>query len=421
MVSKQENSKGYFNVLVRNTTAKLNRKSMNSRRCFRLILLISCLALIHWKVGAQELKTIDLSRQAPPDSLSKLFNIDDFVVLENPKALEMKNTFTNLKFMDGRIVLFQNQSPYENILVFEEESGKLQTMFKSGKYKKEWDDSVKGFMNLTINPESHSIKVIAAADKQIEEYSLDGNLIGSMPSYQFGSHIEGFDGGVTVIYNEFSNTDSTGLNHLVYYDSLGKVIHRRLPYGLDDPGFSFGYITGFMASDGDEIWLNTPWSDTLFKVTDTNLYPQFLIRHLTNSLSEYKGMSLIDITQNGIWPSFLIPGFFHAPPFSIFSIQEGHRINIYVYEERFGKVIKIKNSIANDPLYDLFQVGHVFPKTEQQFAFVIPAWRMNWILRKGKLQREALEKLAPGLYETATTQKGIALVLYVSFNPKFKF
>ena len=420
MVSKQENSKGYFNVLVRNTTAKLNRKSMNSRRCFRLILLISCLALIHWKVGAQELKTIDLSRQAPPDSLSKLFNIDDFVVLENPKALEMKNTFTNLKFMDGRIVLFQNQSPYENILVFDEESGKLQTMFKSGKHKKEWDDSVKGFRNIAIDTSEKTIRVLATALKRFEDYKLDGTLIRSVPSHQFGDYVDFLDNGVTVVYNEFNGTDSTRLNHLVYYDSTGKVIQRRMPYALKDPGFSLGF-SGFMSTDGDEVWLNIPWVDTLYTVTTSGIFPRYAIHFLSNSMSEFPGMTPGAITNTGILPSYLGVGFFHTQKFSIFTIGEEARIRKYVYCEKSGNVLMIKDALKEDPFYHLFQVGHIFSRSHDQFAFVIPAWRMNWILRKGKLQREALDKLAPGLYETATTQKGIALVLYVSFNPKFKF
>ncbi|MEZ4920701.1 MAG: 6-bladed beta-propeller [Saprospiraceae bacterium] len=354
--------------------------------------------------------------QAGSVNISDLFYTNGYTILETSPESELRSLHKVL-FVDDKVIVVDNETDFHNALVFDEGSGRFLTKIGNQTDINDPQNGYMSLMDISHIPGTNTVRIISSGQNAFIDYSLStGEYLRHYPSGQFGDDIAVFEDGKSVVYNEFNSSEYTGTNHLIFYDEKGNLTGRMHSYerGKDHAGFLF---TGFLSKIGNDVWFNPPFSDTIYKVEYQSVTPKFVFGFGGKTLPE--GMKNKSAGINLLDYSFLNEDFFTDGSFSIAATTEKEKIHIYAFDHSNSNLsIDLRATNPSDPLYHLFQSGRIFPKDSKTFGFAILPTRLNYLISKNKITKEALDNVLPGLYDKAAAldRSGNPIIIYLSFN-----
>jgi len=377
---------------------------------FPLLLLLTFVGLsCQTGLLETELVRIPVNRSSMSQQAKDLFKIDGFTALETGNAIDLRG-ISKLLFKNETVVVLNYVGDKQDVWVFDQHTGKVRN--KIGSQSNELD-GYEGLNDIVLDGDQ--IRCSVAGKMAFFNYDLGGNLLSKTQSGVFGEEVERASDGSFVVYNEYNSTKISGLNHLLLYDRSGNLTRRLYPYLEVQDGNGYAFAGSLTASDG--IWFNPPFCDTLFEIRKDEMVAQYLFDFGQKAMPE-------NVRQQKMtgWDTeryaFLGEGLAKVGKFLVFEYAEDQKVNLGAFDETTGQFVSFRD-LKEDHLFELLQVGDIFPKDQNSFALLLRPSRIKYMLKQNLLDREALTKEYPDLVRALNLveSSNSPVILYLSFIP----
>lgn len=354
---------------------------------------------------------INIENPSGAVNLSDMFQIAGFTRLRvgDIQGIDRFREASKIVFKDDQVIVFDNVSDFQNIWVFDQKTGsnmlRLDHPFRSREI---------GDIDLTHDG---SLCALVAGKRSFYTYGLDGSLQSTLPNGVIGDGLACLPDGGYLVYNEYSATDISGYNQLLFYDNKGNLLKRSYTYpeALDNYGSG---LSGFISKSDNGVWFSPPFCDTVYEIKRVDLTPRYVFDFGALSVPESmrgRRISGWDVHEN----AYLTETFIKVGHHLVFDYFKDHKMNIGFFNEKSGKFYKFSDA-SRDHLSDLLKYGRVFSKDQNSFAFYLSAPQLNNLLQKKAIDMTRLEQHDPALYGLLKTidplENRDPLVLYLSFK-----
>lgn len=341
--------------------------------------------------------------------LSDIFSLKGFTALktENMKGIDRFHGISKLLFSDNKIIVFDNESDFQNIWFFDAVTGELLGKIDHQMYDKEISD-----IDLNKNGE---ISALVAGKRSFFNYSTEGRLLSTVPNGVIGDKIVCLEDGARLVYNEYSATDISGYHQLLLFDKKGNLQSRIYPYppGIDNFAYT---LSGFISKSDNTVWFAPPFCDTVYEVAGKKLTPRYTFDFGRDAVPEALRSQKIsgwDVHQN----AYLSEDFVKTGHFLIFDYFKNQKMNIGLFDEKNMQFYKTKDA-SKYYLYGLLGYGRLFPKDDHTLAFLLTGPQLKYLFEQNAIDLEATGREHPALYrvlsEVKETGKSEPLILYLS-------
>jgi len=355
----------------------------------------------------QGMVEINLMQPVQNADWSTILELKGFVALASPEPFKM---LSNILYADGKIITLDVDNDYEAIRVFDEKTGKY--LYDIGQ-RTEDDDPEKGYngvIDIAYNPDRKIIRLLSNGQLRFSDYDLNGKYQGSMKYDFYGMDLAYLGNDQWVVYNEWYANEKTGNHYLVFYNNKGEIINKALPYPKSQNGQAFDF-TGFLMRSGNEIWLNVPFSDTVYSISGTQATPRY---RMLDSVALNTGKSSTKVFGDGLSEEiFLEEGFFSNGRYLVFPYQRNLKLPLGIYDTKKNLFMDSRNLDKNKVFNKLFIGLDLYAKDASTFSMAIRQDRMLNILSQD--DRNAWEAILPGLYDTAMGSTAAPNSLYLFF------
>ncbi|MFN0175693.1 MAG: 6-bladed beta-propeller [Saprospiraceae bacterium] len=352
---------------------------------------------------------VQVGQSSTRQKASDLLSIEGFTALEFNNDVELKG-ISKILFKDDMAIVLNYVGDKQDLWVFDQKTGKALT--KIGKQNNE-PDGYDGLNDIAFDGDE--IRCSAAGKMSFMNYDLAGNLRSTTKSGVFGEELERTSSGEYVVYNEYNSTKISGLNHLIFYDRNGNVTKRTYPYPEAQDGNGYGFAGSLTASDG--LWFNPPFCETVFEIVGHKVIPRYVFDFGQKAMPEdvrQKKMSGWDTDKY----SFLSDGFAKTGRFLVLEYHDEQKAKLGVFDEVTGRFVCLRD-LQQDYLYELIQLGDIFPKGQRSFALVLRPSRIRYMLKNNLLDLDGLGERHPNLVTALKNiePKSNPLILYLAFKP----
>lgn len=356
-----------------------------------------------------DIACVPMTQSSTSQSASELLAIEGFTVLKSDTAVDLSRISKIMFKNDKAIVLnYNDKDDKQDIWVFDTKSG-LPTA-KIGQQ----DSEAEGYEGLNdIALDGNEIKCSVAGKKSFFNYNLAGKLNSRTPSGVFGEELEYTPEG-WVVYNEYNSTDVSGLNHLVFYDRKGKVTKSAYPYLKAQDGNGYAFAGSLTASNG--LWFNPPFCDTVFEIKGSEIVPRYMFDFGERAMPEQQRQKKMTGWDTAEY-SFLDEGFAKMDQFVVFQYYDNHRLKLGMFDEEANQFVAFRD-LKKDPIYELIQVGRIYPKDKNSFALKILPCRIRYLVNNNLLDLTVLSQSYPALANALKSLDNSPILLYLSFKPK---
>jgi hypothetical protein len=365
-------------------------------------------------VPEDDAAVVPISHSVSGSNLSDILSLDGFTVLETSTNTSLRS-IGEVYFQNGKIIILDNQTDFQNIWVFDEPSGKF--LRKIGRQSEADAEGYDGLNDLALSHTGDELVGLVAGKMAFMHYDLSGNLRKKLPNGVFGDEIEMLLNGGYLVYNEYGASDISGLNFLLFYDKDGNLMKRMLPYPQACDGNSYEGV-GFLSRSEGAIWFSPPFCNTVFEIEGFNAVPRYQFDFGQSSVPEslrWQKLTGWDVDNY----SYLREGFVKMERFAIVQYFDKQRFKTGIFDEQTGKFLDLLEA-EQDFLYELPQVGRIFHKGNTSFAVVLEPRRISYLLKEKLLDTAELEKQHPDLLEALKNigSNSNPILLYFSFKPQ---
>lgn len=376
------------------------------KKMFVFIFALSCFGCK--ELNESDVPIVSLQHSVSNKKVTDLLQLEGFTVLD--KGLERRMDFiSKALFREGKIFLLNNSGDFQDLLVFDEITGSF--LGKLGNQGSGQGD-FEGMNDIVLNKDL--IRACIAGKYAFFDFNNSGQVVRQTQSGIFGEELEKLEDGY-VAYNEYNATDISGNNHLIFYDDNGNITSRLFPYPDHKNGMSFGFAGSLSYSDGT-AWFNPPFSDTIFQVNKNKIIPRFIMDFGTLEIPESIRNSKINGEETYNY-GFIGEGFFKSGAMSIFQFYYSPKICNGIFDERTKGFLNIREA-EKDFLFELLQIGLIFPKDSDTFAWLIPPDRMKYLISNNLIDFSMLARFSTmdtsSVMERA--KEGMPLLLYLRFK-----
>lgn len=357
-----------------------------------------------------ESSLVPVSTSVSGIKISDVLSITGFTALQSDPAFRLKG-INKMLFSGGDIFILDNGTDFQNIWLVDGKTGRFKgSIGKQGSGQEDYE----GLNDIAFDGDNELICSVAGK-MSLMRYDKTGNMTGVIKTGVFGEEVEARKAGF-VVYNEYNATDISGLYHLLFYDRDGNLAGRAFPYQKKQDGNGFAF-TGFLSGSNSQTWFNPAFSDTVYEISGQNIIPRYVFNFgnagLPAGLREEKlsGWDAHDY-------SYLDENFIKTGRFLVFGYFDNRKIKLGIFDESTGKFLGFQDA-EKDYLYDLVQVGDIYPGENNAFALVLRPSRIVYLLKNHLLDLDALRIKQPDLaaaLEKVTLQSN-PVVLYLAFNP----
>jgi 6-bladed beta-propeller len=356
-----------------------------------------------------ETTTISINHNKTDQKLTDIISLEGYTALESNASIELEG-IRKILFKDDKVVVLNYVGDIQELWVFDQHTGK--SLLKIGTQNHE-PDGYDGLNDIAFD--GNDIRCSVAGKMSFMNYDLGGNLRSSISSGVFGEELEQHENGGFVVYNEYNSTKVSGLNHLVFYDRSGNITKRTYPYLATQDGNGYQFAGSLTASGG--LWFNPPFCDTLFEIKGEKVIPRYHFDFGQRAMPE-------SIRQKKLtgWDthkySFLNEGLAKIGRFFVFEYSDEQKIKLGIFDEVSNQFASLRD-LGHDYLYELVQLGNIFPKDDKTFALVLSPARIKYLVNKGLLDMVELDKRFPALSNTLKTidNSSNPVILYLGFSP----
>jgi len=381
------------------------------KHLFSPVLLLLAMVVSSCRTGLLEtgLVRIPVNRSSTSQQAQDLFKIDGFTALETGDAIDLRG-ISKVLFKDETVVVLNYVGDKQDVWVFDQHTGKVRN--KIGSQSNE-PNGYEGLNDILLDEDQ--IRCSVAGKMAFFNYDLGGNLLSKTQSGVFGEEVERASDGSYVVYNEYNSTKISGLNHILLYDRSGNLTKRLYPYLETQDGNGYAFAGSLTASDG--IWFNPPFCDTLFEVRKDEMVAQYHFDFGQKAMPE-------NVRQQKMtgWDTeryaFLGEGLAKVGKFLVFEYAEDQKVNLGVFDETTGQFVSFRD-LKEDHLFELLQVGDIFPKDQNSFALLLRPSRIQYMLKQKQLNLDAISKEYPDLAQALNLVElsNSPVILYLSFVP----
>lgn len=354
---------------------------------------------------------INIENPSGAFSLSDVFRIEGFTRLRtgDTQGTDRFREASKIIFKDDRAIVFDNGSDFQNIWVFDQKTGSNMLRFEHPFRSREMGD-------IDID-HSGGLCALVAGKRSFYNYTPDGSLQSTLPNGVIGDGLACLPGGGYLVYNEYSATDISGYNQLLFYDNKGNLLKRLYPYpeALDNYGNG---LSGFVSKSDNSVWFSPPFCDTVYEIKNFDLIPKYTFDFGAGAVPEEtrrRKISGWDVHEN----AYLTETFIKTGHYLVFDYFKDHKMNIGFFDEKSGKFYKFSDA-SNDYLSGLLKYGRLFPRDQNSFAFYLSAPQLNSLIEKKATDMAGLEQHYPELHDLLKNIDPSAnkdpLLLYLSFK-----
>ncbi len=356
-----------------------------------------------------ETTVISIKQSATDQKLTDIFSLEGFTALESAPSIDLDG-ITKILFKDNKVVVLNYVGDIQELWVFDQGTGK--SLLKIGTQNHE-PNGYDGLNDIAFD--GNEIRCSVAGKMAFMNYDFGGNLRSTIRSGVFGEELEQQKNGGFVVYNEYNSTKVSGLNHLVFFDRSGNVTKRAYPYLSTQDGNGYRFAGSLTASQG--LWFNPPFCDTLFEIIDEKIVPRYHFDFGQKAMPE--GIRQKKLTG---WDthkySFLNEGLAKIGRFLVFEYTDDQKIKLGIFDEVSNQFASLRD-LREDYLYELIQLGNIFPKDDKTFALLLSPARIQHLVKKGLLDMVEIDKRFPALSNTLKSIDNTSnpVILYLGFNP----
>ena len=380
---------------------------------FYLILSVCCFVAGLFSCQNKEdnefIVPISINAPSPPYAISDILSLKGYTYLNNDARSPIRG-INRLLFTPGKIILLDRETDFENIYVFDENTGEFLNAI--GKQSEAAEDGYYGVMDISLDDNSN-ICALSAGKQSFITYDLSGKYISSTPNGMYGDRLVSLPNkSGHVVYNEMSANEVSGDYYLLFFDNEGNLKKRVSGYPKTCNGQSYEF-TGFLTSLKSNIWFSPPFCDTIFVLDRGNIVPRYTLdfgRQPIPSSAINKNASGWDFDKS----PYLCEKFACIDDMIVFEFMENSKVNLGCYDEAQHQFYKFCNS-SKDCLSDLIQAGDIYPKDNNSFALVIRPARIQYLMKNHLLDEDGLKKNYPGLLSAIQSnyQTDKYLILYL--------
>ncbi|MCB0542989.1 MAG: 6-bladed beta-propeller [Saprospiraceae bacterium] len=356
-------------------------------------------------------KTILVEHTEQNIMLSDVFVLSGFTLMETGRKYPLRG-MNKILFEDENLYILDNGTDFQNIWVVDEKTGRF-----TGRIGEQGStpDAYEGLNDIVLH--DGRIACSVAAKMSVVHYDKTGNATGTMKTGIFGEELEYMPGDRLVVYNEYNATPVSGNYHLLFYDRKGNLTKKAFPYAAKQDGNGFAF-TGSISNSNGTVWFNPPFSDTVYEITSAGrTIPRFVYDFGSSAIPA----TLREEKLSG-WDThdyaYVNENFISLGRFVLFGYFSNRRIKLGVFDEFTGKFLAFQDA-ERDHLYELLQLGDIFPKDNHTFALVLRPSRIEYLKQHYIDDLESVGKVYPKLAEAIWSMDSGSnpLILYLSFLP----
>jgi len=381
--------------------------NITSGTLFILVLNLSC----SQNLLESESSLIPVTTSVTGKKISDILSVTGFTALQSDPSFQLKG-INKLLFSNGDIFILDNGTDFQNIWLVDEKTGRFKGRIgKQGNGAEDYE----GLNDIALDEDKRLVCSVAGK-MSLMRYDQAGNMTDAIKTGVFGEEVEARKEGF-VVYNEYNATDISGLHHLLFYDRRGNLVGRAFPYPEKQDGNGFAF-TGFLSGSNGQIWFNPAFSDTVYEISGQHIIPRYVFNfgsaRLPAGLREEKlsGWDAHDY-------SYLDENFIKTGRFLVFGYFDHRKIKLGVFDESTAKFLGFQDA-EKDYLYELVQLGDLYPKGPDSFALVLRPSRILYLMKNNLLDMAAIAENQPELAAALKNidSKSNPLILYLAFNPE---
>lgn len=377
------------------------------------IILISIILLfVAWKKSdAPREYTLVSSSKNQEIKISDMFKLQGFSLL-HPTA-EIISTRKPRKYLfipDGSIVALDISSDAQNIWRFDQTGKFLNKIGSQGRYG---NNAYNGLNNIAYDAKKQEIVCLSAGKKTFMRFSLDGVYKSTTYNGVYGDDliVASTQPYTYLVYNEYNPSEVSGDYNLLFYNKMGELLERSAPYDPRKNGSGYE-MSGFVQQSDNQIWFSKPFCDTIFRIEGIDPVPAFVLNFGDVKPKMDTKSEMIEQLPN--LQAYLGGSFVKIGNYALFDLVMDHRWQTGMLDEKSGKIFRLNETDPNDKLYPFLQIGDIYPKDNQTFAFVITPARLRYLISGNKLDYRYFQDNYPELASVLSNYKdsNAPLILY---------
>lgn len=285
-------------------------------------------------------------------------------------------------FTTDRIIILDNETDLKNVWMFDDQGNYLRKLAEEG----EGTNQYKGLNDMSAYKEE--ITLLSAAKHTFLNCSTTDRRTKAIFNASIGDMMERTNEGGYVLYNEYSSTDATLNNYLVFYDKECHLIEAKMPYDFEKEGISYSW-SGFLSRSDNRIWFSPPFNNTIYEVDEKKrVIPRYQFdfgKYNIPDSVESKNMRPPYVEYYG----FAGEWFVKSGNLVQFEYFLNMRVCRGIYDESTGRFCDLRN-VARDAFSGLFSRASVMPKNGDEFALVLRAEQVESLMDDRLVDVEAL-------------------------------
>jgi len=345
-------------------------------------------------------------------SVSNIFSLKGFTLLKtNQQGFVNIRDVRKFSFIpDGTIIALDNGSDFQNIWRFDSRGMFLN---KIGYQDSHADNAFDGLNNITYDAKNQEIVCLAAAKKSFMKYGLDGAFKGDVFNGIYGDDIlvTNDQKHTYLVYNEYNPSIVSENYNLLFYNEMGDLTARSAPYDPRKNGSGYE-MSGFIQQSNNQIWFSKPFCDTIFRIKGLEPVPAYVLNFGdVKPRMETKSEMMMQMPN---LQAYLGRSFIKIGNYALFDFVMDQRLQTGMLDEKSGKIFGLSQTDPNDKLYPLLQIGDIYPKDNQTFAFVITPARLRYLISSNKLDLSFFQDNYPEFASVLSNYKdsNAPLILY---------
>ncbi len=323
---------------------------------------------------------------------SELFDYKGFTRLQDAGQQPLRS-ITKVLFSGNSIIVFDAETDFQDIYRYDVVTGSF--INKIGR-QSEQEGGYNELYDIDLNAGKDQIVGLSTGNTSFMTYDLHGNPIKQLRNGSLGEYLAVLPNEGYVLYNELGATKISGYNYLVFYDKVGNVVKRAMPYpdSLDNFGYNF---SGFLGNTGHDIVFSPPFCDTVFAIKNNKIEPlycfDFLEKAIPAEMRQQKGNAL-ELSSS---VSFLTEGIVKSKNLVLFHYYDMYGPSLGIYDEIKKQFWDANGLKRNDPLYPLIQKGNIFTTGNEQFCLVLDPRNLKSLQEENVSNQTELANTYPDL------------------------
>lgn len=346
----------------------------------------------------------------PPPMFTDYFKLEGYCAL---KGVEDRIAFDIRKLIrhGNTLVAYVNRGDFQHVCLFDAVSGQFIRYIGRNS---EQGDGYKCLRDIDIR--NGEIVLLNSGDMEFMHYDFDGRLLRTLKNGVFGDNLHLAADGSYWVYNEHNESEVSEYFYLLRFDREGNLTDRILPYPKKANLQILDY-TGELSKNGDQIWVNLPFSDTLFELnTNTRqLVPAYV-------LNPPNAMSIADKerAKKGAIPENLRYMDYHFAPMAdglLYAWVDATDVHPMYFDKRNGTNISLPAGKETGGINELVaRVYNIHPIDNERVMLRVPHGALQAIMKAERWEQGFADY--PGLADEIRYGAANRMPLVLTFSAK---